>query len=76
LDILRSTTLYPPAVLTLGLVAGVTSGARELQDLQEGYDQDLCLLCFCDLTRPDGWCHRTMLGEWISQKTGEDVPAR
>jgi Zn-finger protein len=60
----------------LGLVAGVTSGARELQDLQEGYDQDLCLLCFCGLTRPDGWCHRTMLGEWISQKTGEDVPAR
>ena len=57
-------------------MAGVTSGARELQDLQEGYDQDLCLLCFCGLTRPDGWCHRTMLGEWISQKTGEDVPAR
>jgi uncharacterized protein DUF488 len=55
--------------LTLKLLA-------ELQDLRGGYDQPMVLLCHCDLTRPDGWCHRTILDEWISQKTGDDVPER
>ena len=48
----------------------------ELQELQEGYCAPLILLCFEDLSKPDVWCHRTMLAEWINQKTGEDVPER
>jgi hypothetical protein len=32
------------------------------------------LCCFEDVSKT--WCHRTLLGEWISQKTGEDVPER
>jgi hypothetical protein len=47
---------------------------RELRDMQEGYDQPLCLLCHCDLSRPDGWCRRTMLGEWISEKLDVEIP--
>jgi hypothetical protein len=47
---------------------------RELQDLQEAYCADLVFLCFCNLTRSDGWCHRRFLAEWISQHTGERIP--
>jgi Protein of unknown function, DUF488 len=46
----------------------------ELQELREGYDQPIVLLCFEDLSKPGAWCHRALLGEWISQKTGEEVP--
>lgn len=28
------------------------------------------LLCFCNLTNPGAWCHRTMCAEWITQKVG------
>jgi hypothetical protein len=31
----------------------------------------LLLCCFKDVSKT--WCHRTMLGEWISQKVGEEV---
>jgi hypothetical protein len=43
----------------------------ELQELREGYDAPLVLLCF----EPAGsFCHRTLLAEWISQHTGEAIP--
>lgn len=42
----------------------------ELQEMREGYDQPLVLLCF---EPPGAFCHRTLLGEWIMQKTGEPV---
>lgn len=45
----------------------------ELADLQAGYDAPLVLLCHCDLSKPDARCHRTMLAEWITQKTGEEI---
>jgi hypothetical protein len=46
----------------------------ELADLQAGYDAPLVLCCHCDLRKPGGWCHRTMLAEWISQKLDLEVP--
>jgi hypothetical protein len=47
----------------------------ELAELREAYAPlSLVLLCFEDLAKPGAWCHRTLLGEWISQKLGEEVP--
>lgn len=37
-------------------------------------DVPIVLLCFDKLWQPDTWCHRTMFGEWWSERTGEDVP--
>jgi uncharacterized protein YeaO (DUF488 family) len=48
----------------------------ELQDLRKGYCAPLVLLCFEDLSRPDAWCHRSLLAEWISQHTGETIRER
>ena len=45
----------------------------ELHDLQEGDCAPLVLLCFEDVSRPGAWCHRTVLGEWISQKLAVEV---
>ena len=28
------------------------------------------LLCFCNLLETGAWCHRTMVAEWITDKTG------
>jgi hypothetical protein len=47
---------------------------RELEDLRDGYAADLVFLCFCDLTKPGGWCHRSMLAGWITEHTGETIP--
>lgn len=47
----------------------------ELQELPEAYAPlGLVLLCYEDLSKPGAWCHRTMLGEWISQKLDLEVP--
>jgi len=44
----------------------------ELEELQEGYAPlAVVLLCF----EPAGtFCHRTLLGEWITERTGLEVP--
>ncbi|WP_367139340.1 hypothetical protein [Saccharothrix sp. HUAS TT1] len=39
-----------------------------------GDDVPLVLLCFEDLATVGLWCHRTLLAEWISAKTGLEVP--
>ena len=45
---------------------------RELAELQEAYAPlPLLLCCFEDVSK--SWCHRTMLGQWISEKTGVEV---
>jgi hypothetical protein len=44
----------------------------ELAELWEAYAPLLLpLCCLEDVSKT--WCHRTMLGEWISQKVGEEV---
>ena len=44
---------------------------RELEELVAAYDQPLVLLCY----EPAGkFCHRTLLGEWITERTGLEVP--
>lgn len=37
-------------------------------------DVPLVLLCFEDLTTIGAWCHRSLLAEWLSEKTGLEVP--
>jgi Protein of unknown function, DUF488 len=45
----------------------------ELQELREGYDQPLVLLCF----EPAGtFCHRILLAEWLQEHLGEPIPER
>lgn len=36
-------------------------------------DDRLVLLCFCDLSRPNAWCHRRMFANWWRERTGDDV---
>lgn len=55
--------------------AGVEAIAAELQTIAGRHpDPRLVLLCFDDLSRPDGWCHRRMFADWWTQRTGLDVP--
>ena len=81
-------TVYPPWALVRGRLDHDTYRRRyrhmlhqltpkvlaELQDLRDGYDASLCLLCHCDLLRDGAWCHRRFLAGWITQHTGEDIP--
>lgn len=46
----------------LASIARVNSGKR------------LVLLCFESLNQPGKWCHRTLLGQWLEEHTGLDVP--
>lgn len=47
---------------------------RTLLRLSDKYPgQRLVMLCWDDLTKPDGWCHRTMLTEWLAGK-GVEAP--
>ena len=48
----------------------------ELEELREAYGA-LVLCCWEDLAKPEAWCHRRLLAEWIEEKTGlqvEEVP--
>lgn len=38
-----------------------------------GDDTRLVLMCFEDLAQPDTWCHRSTLGEWITEQTDLEV---
>ena len=40
----------------------------------EHRDPRLVLLCFDDLSQPDGWCHRRMFAQWWTEQTREQVP--
>lgn len=31
------------------------------------------LLCFCDIRKPDWWCHRRVFADWWQEKTGEII---
>jgi hypothetical protein len=43
----------------------------ELQELREGYDAPLVLLCF----EPAGmFCHRMLLAEWLREHLGQEIP--
>ncbi len=37
-----------------------------------GVDQ-LALLCFEDIRKPDTWCHRRILAAWLEEQTGQVV---
>jgi hypothetical protein len=55
--------------------AGVDAIRGELEDIADEHQQPrLVLLCFDDLSKPDGWCHRRMFADWWSARTGEHVP--
>jgi hypothetical protein len=42
----------------------------ELQEMREGYDAPLVLLCF---EGPDRFCHRLVLGCWLAEQLGEEI---
>lgn len=45
----------------------------ELKEIEyRAGDERLVLLCFCDLSKPDGWCHRRMFAEWWERATCGD----
>jgi hypothetical protein len=48
---------------------------EELREIAHAARDDrLVLLCFCDLSKPDGWCHRRMFAAWWQRETrGEEV---
>lgn len=54
---------------------GVDAIRAELAAIAAEAGQDrLVLLCFCDLSRPDAWCHRRMFADWWRRHTAEEVP--
>jgi hypothetical protein len=49
--------------------------AAELRQIADGHGNDpLVLLCWCDLSKAGGWCHRRMAAAWLEQHTGTTVP--
>lgn len=47
----------------------------ELRDLADAYaGQTLVLLCFCDVTKHNGWCHRRMAADWLQSRYTFPVP--
>ena len=47
----------------------------EFNELGQNYPQQtLVMLCFCDVRKPDGWCHRTMAAKWLEANFGLVVP--
>ncbi|OJF12763.1 hypothetical protein BG844_18905 [Couchioplanes caeruleus subsp. caeruleus] len=54
---------------------GVDAVCGELHAIaDQASDPRLVLLCFDDLSKPDGWCHRRMFADWWTELTGDDVP--
>jgi hypothetical protein len=54
---------------------GLDAIEEELKEIAHAARDDrLVLLCFCDLSKPDGWCHRRMFAAWWERETrGEEV---
>lgn len=47
----------------------------ELRDLSHKYPGvTLVMLCFCDLSKPDTWCHRRMAAEWLERRYSIVIP--
>jgi len=47
----------------------------ELAELRADYDGErIVLLCFEDVRKPDQWCHRQLLSEWLTEHLGESIP--
>jgi len=56
---------------------GLDAIEEELKDIAyQAGDDRLILLCFCDLSKADGWCHRRMFAAWWERETRgeEEVP--
>jgi hypothetical protein len=50
----------------------VLAELEELRSTYEGWPLALC--CFEDVRRPESWCHRRFLAEWLAQHVGEKIP--
>lgn len=37
-------------------------------------NEPLVLLCYCNLSQPDAWCHRRMAAAWLEEHTGITIP--
>jgi hypothetical protein len=48
--------------------------ANRFAEYGDRHGLPLVLLCFEDLSKPDTWCHRTILREWLQERTGVIVP--
>lgn len=49
---------------------GLDAIEEELKEIaRAARDDRLVLLCFCDLSKPDGWCHRRMFAAWWERET-------
>jgi len=44
---------------------------REIEAVAQG--RPVVLLCFCDMSRPNAFCHRRVFADWWKQQTGQDV---
>ena len=57
---------------------GKLDPARVITDLHRlaGDRVTPTLLCFCNLGKLGAWCHRSMVAEWITDKTGLTVVER
>lgn len=54
---------------------GQTEVSAELGAIRDRHpDRRIVLLCYCDVTKPDGWCHRRIFAEWFEQFTGLTIP--
>lgn len=54
---------------------GAGTVSEELAAIRARHDgRRLVILCFCDVTRPDGWCHRRMWAEWFQEFIGQAIP--
>lgn len=54
---------------------GVDAIYTRLEGISDVHDcRPLVLLCFEDVRRPGVWCHRTILGAWLRDRLGVEVP--
>lgn len=55
--------------------AGADAIRARLEGISDTHDcRPLVLLCFEDVRRPGVWCHRTILGAWLRDRLGIEVP--
>lgn len=53
---------------------GVLDLLREIRGRTATQYTGIVLLCYEDLRKPDVWCHRQLLAEWIEERFGIQVP--
>ena len=74
---LNDESRYRTAYIDLLTTQGLATIQEELTAIAAAAGNDeLVLLCFCDLTvpPPDNWCHRRIFADWWQQYTGVEVP--